>query len=65
MTNASIDTISGNTFTVVFTGGGGRVTITPDASLIKQVDATAADLTPGTRINAGVNNGVANSVYVQ
>jgi hypothetical protein len=64
MTNATIETISGNQFTVVFTGGGGKVTLAPDATLIKQEDASVADLKPGTRINAGVNNGVAASVYV-
>jgi hypothetical protein len=65
MTNATIDAISGNSFTVVFTGGGGRVTLASDAQLIKQTDATVADLTPGTKINAGVNNGVAASVLIQ
>ncbi len=31
MTNATIDTISGNSFTVVFEGGGAKVTLAPDA----------------------------------
>jgi len=65
MTNATIDTVTGNTFTVVFTGGGGRVTIAPDAMLIRQIDATPADLKAGARINAGVNNGTAASVYLE
>src|SRR5581483_2778405 len=63
MTNATIDTISGNQFTVVFEGGGGRVTLAPDVVLLKQLEATQADLKPGTTVNAGVNNGVAASIY--
>jgi Domain of unknown function (DUF5666) len=65
MTNATIDSISGNSFTVTFTGGGGKVTLAPDARLIKQIDATPADLSPGTMVNAGVTNGVAASVLIQ
>lgn len=65
MTNATIDTISGNSFTVVFEGGGAKIAIAPDATLIKQIDATPADLTPGTKITAGVNNGVAMNVSIE
>lgn len=65
MTNATIDSISGNSFTVVFTGGGAKVTIAPDAYLIKQIDATANDLTPGTKVSAAVANGVSNSLLIQ
>ena len=65
MTNASIDTLTPpNGFTVTFTGGGGRITLAPDALIIKQLDATPSNLVAGTRINAGVNNGTAASVYI-
>jgi hypothetical protein len=65
MTNAMIDTLMPpNGFTVVFTGGGGRIALAPDALVLRQIDANASNLTPGTRINAGVNNGTAASVYI-
>ena len=64
MTNATIDTISGSSFTVVFEGGGAKISLAPDATLTKQIDATPADLTPGTKISAGVNNGVAMNVAI-
>ena len=42
MTNATIDTRRRPTeFTVVFTGGGGRITLAPDALIIKQLRCNA------------------------
>jgi hypothetical protein len=65
MTNATIDTlVAPNGFTVTFTGGGSRITLAPDALIIKQLEATPSNLVAGTRINAGVNNGTAASVYI-
>jgi hypothetical protein len=65
MTNATIDQVSGNSFTVTFPGGGARVTLAPNAQVIKQVDATPADITPGTTLSASVSNGAAVSVTIQ
>jgi hypothetical protein len=65
MTNATIDQVSGTAFTVTFPGGGARVTLAPNAQLIRQVDATPADITPGATISAGVANGAAQSVAIQ
>jgi hypothetical protein len=65
MTNATIDTVTGNSFTVTFTGGGSRITLAPDAVLVRQLEATASDLVAGKQINAGVNNGTAASIYLQ
>jgi len=65
MTNATIDTLTApNGFTVTFTGGGSRITLAPDAVIIKQLEATPSNLLPGTPVNAGVNNGAAASVYI-
>ena len=50
MTNAAIDQITGNSFTVTFTGGGAKVTIAPDAQILKTTDSTAADIVPGSTV---------------
>ena len=65
MTNATISEISGRTFTVTFDGGGAKISAAPDAQLIKQTDALAADLKPGLLVTATVNNGVAQNVLIQ
>jgi hypothetical protein len=65
MTNATIDQVSGNTFTVTFPGGGAKITLAPDARLIRQVDATPADITPGAMLSVSVVNGAAQSVTIQ
>ena len=62
MTNATIDTIDGNKFTVAFTGGGANVTVAPDAQVLLQTDVTAADIKVGQKISASVAEGVAQSV---
>ena len=65
MTNASIDQVTGNAFTVTFPGGGARITIAPDAQILKQVDATPADVKPGEKVSAAVVNGAALAISIQ
>jgi hypothetical protein len=65
MTNATIDQVSGNTFTVTFPGGGAKIMLAPNAQLTRRVDATPADIKPGTMVSASVSNGEAQSVTVQ
>ena len=65
MTNATIDQVSGNSFTVTFTGGGANITLAPDAQILKQSDATTADIKPGAKVSAGVVNGTAQMVLIQ
>ena len=65
MTNATIDTISGNRLTVVFPGGGAQVTLAPDAQILTFANGTPADVTQGVTVTAMVNNGVAQSVFIQ
>jgi hypothetical protein len=65
MTNATIDQVSGSTFTVTFPGGGAKITLAPNAQLIRQLDATPADITPGAALSASVANGAALSVAIQ
>ena len=65
MTNATIDQVSGNSFTVTFPGGGAKITLAPNAQLIRQVDATPADIAPGATISAAVANGTAQSISIQ
>ena len=65
MTNAAIDQITGSSFTVTFPGGGARITIAPDAQILKQVDATPADIKPGEKVSAAVVNGAAQSISIQ
>ena len=65
MTNASIDQVSGNSFTVSFTGGGAKVTLAPDAQIFRQIDGTPADVKPGAKISAGVLDGTAQTVQLQ
>jgi uncharacterized protein DUF5666 len=64
MTNASIDQVDGNSFTVTFTGGGAKVVLAPDAKLLQQTDATVGDLRPGATISATVSDGTARSVVI-
>ncbi|MGH2363718.1 MAG: DUF5666 domain-containing protein [Chloroflexota bacterium] len=65
MTNASIAEISGNSFTVTFPGGGARITIAPGARILKQIDATPADVKPGEKVSISVVNGAAQSISIQ
>jgi hypothetical protein len=65
MTNATIDQVSGNSFTVSFPGGGAKITLAPNAQLIRRVDATPADIAPGTTVSAAVSDGAAQSVTIE
>ena len=64
MTNATIDQVSGNTFTVTFPGGGARVQLAPDAKVTRSLDASPSDLTPGVSITAQVVDGAARFVTI-
>ncbi len=65
MTNASIDQVQGNTFTVTFPGGGARVQLAPDAQLTKQTDATPSDIKAGDNVVVQSVNGDARAVTIQ
>ena len=65
MTNATIDKVQGNSFSATFPGGGVQVTLAPDTQVQVLGSGTPADIKPGAMIQAGVLNGVAQSVSVQ
>jgi hypothetical protein len=64
MTNATIDQISGNTFTVTFTGGGAKVTLGPDVRINRFDAATKADLKTGLTVTVISTNGSAAAVQI-
>jgi hypothetical protein len=64
MTNASVDQIEGNRFTVSFPGGGARVELAPDARVTRQLDASLADLHPGDAVTLQVVDGAARFVTI-
>jgi hypothetical protein len=57
MTNATIDQITGNTFTVTFTGGGAKVALAPDAKINQFQTAALADVKSGTAVTLITSNG--------
>jgi hypothetical protein len=63
MTNATVEKVSGSSFTVTFPGGTDQVTLAPDAS--KVISATTSDLKVGSMVAAGIKDGVAQSVAIQ
>ncbi|MBI3966149.1 MAG: hypothetical protein HY329_10985, partial [Chloroflexi bacterium] len=65
MTNATIDKVEGDGFTVVFPGGGAMVKLAPDAQIGKFAIGTVADLKEGATVSALVNNGAAQSVSLR
>jgi Domain of unknown function (DUF5666) len=65
MTNATVDQMSGNSFTVTFPGGGDRVTLAPDAKVSKVVKGQTSDIKVGQSISASVNGSTAQSVSIQ
>ncbi|HTE87084.1 MAG TPA: DUF5666 domain-containing protein [Dehalococcoidia bacterium] len=65
MTNATIDKVNGSTFTVTFTGGGDRVTLAPAAQIQRVVKASDSDVKVGSTVSASVENGVAQSLFIQ
>ncbi len=65
MTNATIATVQGSTFTATFPGGSTQVKLAPNAQIIEVVTATPTDIKPGTMLSATIRDGVAQSVSVQ
>lgn len=65
MTNATVDKIDGDSFTVTFPGGGAQVKLAPDAQLNRLVDATLDDLKAGTTVSALVQQGTAQSISIR
>lgn len=65
MTNATIDQVTGDTFTVTWDGGGAKIKLAPDAKIGKIVIGSLADIKEGATISASVTNGVAQSVSLQ
>jgi hypothetical protein len=64
MTNATINEISGNTFSVTFTGGGAKVALSPDAKIFQFQPATLADIKPGLAVTVITSNGAATGVQI-
>jgi hypothetical protein len=64
MTNATIDQISGNTFTVTFTGGGAKVVLAPDAKINQYQTATLADVKPGATATVITANGATVGIQI-
>lgn len=62
MTNATIGTVNGNSFSVTFPGGGAQVTLAPNAQITQLAQGTAADIVAGTMLTAAVRDGVAQTV---
>ena len=65
MTNATVDKIDGDSFTVTFPGGGAQVKLAPDAQVSRLVDATLDDLKAGMTVSALVQQGTAQSISIR
>lgn len=68
MTNApiaSIDQVSGTSFTVTFSGTTAKVVLGPGATITKQTDVDPAQIPVGTKISATVRAGIAQSIQFQ
>lgn len=65
MTNATVDKIDGDSFTVTFPGGGAQVKLAPDAQLNRLDDATVNDLKSGLTVSALVQQGTAQSISIR
>jgi hypothetical protein len=64
MTNGTIDQISGNSFTVTFTGGGAKVVLAPDAKINQFQTATLADVKPGATATVTTANGATVGIQI-
>jgi hypothetical protein len=64
MTNASIDQLQGNAFTVTFPGGGARVQLAPDATITRQVDSSLDDVHQGDSVIMQVVDNTARTVTI-
>ena len=65
MTNATIDKISGDTFTVTWDGGGANVKLAPDAKLSRIVVGKVNDIKVGDTLSVSIANGVAQNISMQ
>ncbi len=65
MTNATIDKVEADTFTVTWDGGGARVKLAPDAKVGRIVLGKVGDIKEGSTVSTLVANGVAQSVSLQ
>ncbi len=66
MTNATISTVSGTTFTVTWEGGGANVKLAPDAKVTRTVALSMSDVKPGNTISVVEGNGgVAQAITLQ
>lgn len=65
MTNATIDKVSGDGFTVTFPGGGAQVKLASNAQINRLLTGTPSDLKAGTTVSALVQAGSALSVSVR
>lgn len=65
MTNATITSINGDTFTASFPGGDAMVKLAPDVKVMKFVASGPQDITAGKTISALVVNDVARSISIQ
>ena len=68
MTNApiaSIDQVSGSSFTVTFSGTTAKVVLGPGAVITRQTDVDPSAIPVGTKISATVRAGVAQSISYQ
>jgi len=66
MTNGAIADVTGNIFSVSFTGGGAKVTLAPDGLVANVGSGTASDLKVGSSVFAQVKDGgVAQNVSIE
>lgn len=62
---ASIDQVSGSSFTVTFSGTTAKVVLGPGAVITKQIDVDPGLIPVGTKISATVRAGIAQSISYQ
>jgi hypothetical protein len=65
MTNATISTVTGDTFIATFPGGDATVKVAPDAKIQRFVSGGPQDITNGRTLSAFVVNGVVRSISLQ
>jgi protein involved in polysaccharide export with SLBB domain len=65
MTNATIDQVQGNSFTVSFPGGGAQVQLAPGAQVTRLVDAGISDVHPGDQVSVQVVDGTARLLTIE
>ena len=65
MTNATIDTVNGNTFTASFPGGNATVKLASNAKIQRFVQGTLADIKSGVTVSAFEVNGTVRVITLQ